>query len=115
VDWTVVRVVVMERTDGAGEEKVLLPPPSVRGAVALVPAPEGATSDIAVSAVVARVGGRDLPGSWLSRDGENDLLLCVKELCRDRSGSLGSEKARWPFCDSMRPDSGYGLFFEAAL
>jgi hypothetical protein len=54
--------VVMERTDGAGEENVLLPSPSVRGAVALVPAPEGATSDMAVSAVVASVGGRDFCG-----------------------------------------------------
>ena len=53
------RVVVIDLREGAGEEKVLFRSPSVRGAVALVPAPEGATSDIAVSAVVARVGGLD--------------------------------------------------------
>jgi hypothetical protein len=54
-------VVVMERTDGAGEEKVLLPPPSVLAAVALVPAFEPAASLIAVSAVVESVGGLDIP------------------------------------------------------
>lgn len=59
VDWIVVSVVVIERRDGAGEEKVLFRSPSVRGAVALVPAPEGARSEMAVSAVVARVGGLD--------------------------------------------------------
>ena len=58
MDWMVVRV-VMERTDGAGEENVLLRSPSVRAAVALVPAPDGATSEMAVSAVVARVAGLD--------------------------------------------------------
>ena len=42
VDCTVVKVVVNERTDGAGEEKVLFLSPSVLGAVALVPAPDGA-------------------------------------------------------------------------
>lgn len=59
VDCTVVRVVVMERSEGAGDENVLFRSPSVRGAVALVPAPDGAPSEIAVSAVVARVAGRD--------------------------------------------------------
>lgn len=49
----------MERTDGAGDENVLFRSPSVRAAVALVPAPEGAESEMAVSAVVANVGGRD--------------------------------------------------------
>jgi hypothetical protein len=58
-DWTVVRVVVIERREGAGEENVLFLSPSVRGAVALVPAPEGAFSEMAVSAVVARVGALD--------------------------------------------------------
>jgi hypothetical protein len=49
----------MERTDGAGEEKVLFPPPSVLAAVALVPAFDAAASLIAVSPVVERVGGLD--------------------------------------------------------
>lgn len=59
VDCTVVKEVVSERTDGAGEEKVLFLSPSVLGAVALVPAPDGAWSEFVVSAVVARVGARD--------------------------------------------------------
>jgi hypothetical protein len=65
-DWTVVRVVVMDRTDGAGDENVLSLPPSVLGAVALVPAPDGAASDSAVSACVANVGALDLLPVWLS-------------------------------------------------
>ena len=60
MDCTVVRVVVMDRRDGVGEENVLLRSPSVLGAVALVPAPDGARSESAVSAVVARVGALDL-------------------------------------------------------
>jgi hypothetical protein len=59
VDWTVVNVVVKDRTDGAGDEKVLFLSPSVLAAVALVPAPEGAWSELVVSAVVANVGARD--------------------------------------------------------
>ncbi len=50
----------MERTEGAGEEKVLLPPPSVLAAVALVPVFDAAASLMAVSPVVERVGGLDL-------------------------------------------------------
>jgi hypothetical protein len=50
----------MERSDGAGEEKVLFPPPSVRAAVALVPAFDAAASLVAVSPVVERVGGLDM-------------------------------------------------------
>ena len=97
VDWTVVNVVVMERSEGAGEEKVLLRSPSVRAAVALVPAPDGATSEMAVSAVVPSVAGRDFAGAWLSLEGEIERLLCASELWRDRSGEAGSEKERWPF------------------
>ena len=50
-DCMVVRVVVKERTDGAGEENVLPSPPPIPvelrapPAVALVPAFEGARSD----------------------------------------------------------------------
>jgi hypothetical protein len=50
----------MERSDGAGDEKVLLPPPSVLAAVALVPAFDAAASLVAVSPVVERVGGLDM-------------------------------------------------------
>jgi hypothetical protein len=50
----------MERSDGAGDEKVLLPPPSVLAAVALVPVFDAAASLVAVSPVVERVGGLDV-------------------------------------------------------
>lgn len=54
VDCIVVRVVVNDLSDGAGEEKVLSLSPSVRATVLLVPAP-----DTVVSAVVPNVGARD--------------------------------------------------------
>jgi hypothetical protein len=58
--WTVVRVVVMDLTECAGDENVLFLSPSVFAAVALVPALEFAASEAAVSAVVERVGALDL-------------------------------------------------------
>lgn len=63
VDCIVVRVVVMLRSDGAGEEKVLSLSPSVRATVLLVPAPDRPVSECVVSAVVASVGARDF--GWL--------------------------------------------------
>lgn len=61
VDWIVVRVVVKERTEWAGEEKVLLPPPFVPSvapaAVVVVAAPEFAASECTV---FATVGAPDL-------------------------------------------------------
>jgi hypothetical protein len=82
VDCTVVSVVVILRSDGAGEENVLFRSPSVRGAVALVPPPEGAISD---SAVVARVGGRDL--GWMEGSFERETERLEREwdseLCRE--------------------------------
>jgi hypothetical protein len=86
----------MERTDGAGEENVLSWPPSVRGAVALVPAPEGASSDTAVSAWVARVGALDLLPVWLSWEMEIECLLWERELCREYCEDKWVEKDRWP-------------------
>lgn len=79
-----VKVVAKERTEGAGEEKVLSLPPSVLAAVALVPTPDGAASDMKVSAFVARVGALDLGWNWLSWEIETECLLWDKELCRDR-------------------------------
>ena len=107
----------MDRSDGAGEEKVLFRSPSVLGAVALVPAPEGALSEIAVSAVVARVGARDLGCVWPSCDIEIECLLCENELCRDRWEERGVEKERWPLplpllSTLVEAGRGYGLFFE---
>lgn len=57
VDCIVVRVVVKDLNEGSREEKVLSLSPSVRAAVALVPAPE-----TVVSAVVPSVGALDLGG-----------------------------------------------------
>ena len=102
IDWTVVRVVAIDRIDGAGDEKVLSLPPSVLVvAVAPVPAPEGAASERAVSACVARVGAFDLfPPVWLSWEMEMECLLwdCDRELCLDLCEVvLGVENERWPF------------------
>lgn len=61
-----VRVVVSDRTEGAGDEKVLPSPPpmplelNVAPSVAVVPAFEAAVSELTVSAFVARVGAVDL-------------------------------------------------------
>jgi hypothetical protein len=56
----VVKVVVMDLTECAGDENVLFLSPSVLAAVAFVPALEFAASEAAVSAVVERVGALDL-------------------------------------------------------
>lgn len=77
-DCTVVSVVVIERTEGAGEEKVLFPPPSVLAAVALVPAFDATASLIAVSPVVDSVGGLDTAFV--------PLVFC--SLCEARTDSL---------------------------
>jgi hypothetical protein len=88
----------MERTDGAGEEKVLLPPPSVLAAVALVPVFDAAASLNAVSPVVERVGGLDaafVPHGFSSAGGAGaDSLLREGELSRDSDGDNGVEKDR---------------------
>src|ERR1700761_4555123 len=122
IDWTVVRVVAIDRIEGAGDENVLSLPPSVLVvAVAPVPTPEGAASERAVSACVASVGARDLfPPVWLSCEMEMEFLLCDcdSELCRDLCEVVaGVVKERWPFVwwlslggSLPRPDSGYGLF-----
>jgi hypothetical protein len=88
----------MERTDGAGEEKVLLPPPSVLAAVPLVPAFDAAASLIAVSPVVERVGGLDTGFIRVefcsSYDACTDSLLREVELSRDSDNDKGVEKDR---------------------
>jgi hypothetical protein len=96
-DWTVVKVVVKDRTEGAGDENVLFLSPSVLGAVALVPAPEGATSEFAVSAVVAKVGARDFCCAWPSCEIESECLSCERELCRDRCEDNGVVSDICPF------------------
>ena len=68
-----VRVVVKERTDGAGDENVLPSPPPTQlnppPVVAIVPALEFAASESVVSPFVDRVGAVDFTpviGTWLS-------------------------------------------------
>ena len=96
-----VRVVVIDLTECAGDENVLFLSPSVLAAVALVPALELAASEAAVSAVVERVGALDLACAWLSWEAKMEFLLCERELCRDR----GEE--RWPTPQvSALPDNG---------
>ena len=89
VDCIVVSVVVIERTDGAGDEKVLPSPPprplelTARPAVAVVSVFECAVSELIVSGLVASVGAADLllaDGScWPSCEVRNDTLLSVVE------------------------------------
>lgn len=69
MDCTVVKVVVRDRTDGAGDENVLPSPPPFTPAVARVPAFECAASgsEIAVSPLVDIVAAVDFaPGPWFS-------------------------------------------------
>ena len=99
-DWTVVRVVVRERTDGAGEEKVLpSPPPRVLTpppTVTNVPAFEYAASDIVVSPFVESVGAADFAlaaGScWSIAHSEKDGS--DRDLRLRRSLGAGSENDR---------------------
>ena len=74
----VVSVVVRERTECAGDEKVLsLATPPV---VAVVPAFDGAISELTVSGFVDTVGAVDLllmvGAGWPSLDAGRDSLLC---------------------------------------
>ena len=86
VDCIVVKVVVMDRRDGAGEEKVLSRSPSVRGMVLDVPVP-----DTVVSAVVPNVGALDF--GWLCASCERvvEFFLRESELYRDGGSDKGAE------------------------
>lgn len=100
VDWTVVRVVVSERTDGAGEENVLPSPPpwepTAQPEVTAVPALELAASDMVVSAFVESVGAADfvpiVEACCSKPDSENDGS--ERERWLGRSLAVGSEKDR---------------------
>ena len=80
-----VKVVVSERTDGAGEEKVLPSPPAlcpeaaVPAPVVVVPVLDCAASEWVVSGLVETVGATDLlpGGTWESSlDTGRELRLC---------------------------------------
>lgn len=84
-DCIVVKVVVSDRTDGAGEENVLPSPAlmptelTVAPNVAVVPAFDVAASELTVSAFVAKVGAVDLllmvGACFPSCDAGKDTLL----------------------------------------
>lgn len=88
----VVRVVVMDRSDGSREENVLSLSPSVRGAVALVPAPE-----TVVSAVVPSVGALDLGGFCPSCESVIETLPRESKLFLDAEEDMGAGEGLWPF------------------
>lgn len=88
-DCIVVRVVVRERTDGVGDEKVLPSPPPLPlelkapPAVTVVSAFEYAASELIVSGFVDTVGAADLlpivGGGCPSFESGSDNLLCEGE------------------------------------
>jgi len=86
VDCVVVRVVVMDLSDGSREENVLSRSPSVRGAVALVPAPE-----TVVSAVVPNVGALDFGGFCPSWERVIETLSRESKLFLDPGDEIGAE------------------------
>ena len=85
----VVNVVVMERTEGDGDEKVLPSPPPTPFElipplrVAAVPVFEVRASEFTVSGFVDIVGAIDFApmvgGAWPSLEAGRDDLLCVGE------------------------------------
>lgn len=97
-----VNVVVIDLRDGAGDENVLSRSPSVRGTVALVPAPE-----IVVSAVVPRVGALDFAGSSPSCEKLIDTFCLELELCRESEDDNGMPND-WLWAISDRAVEEYG-------
>ena len=104
-DWMVVRVVVRERTEGAGEEKVLPSPPAwwaeaaVPAPVVVVPVLDCAASECVVPGFVETVGATDLfpGGNWdPSWDTGRELRLCDGEPSRQLRPDGGVENERWP-------------------
>lgn len=126
IDCMVVRVVVSERTEGAGDEKVLSPPlresipqPAVRLVPASDDAPcEGAVIEREVSWSVEMVGAMDRPpavgGGWPSADNRRDSPR-PRDVMLEDLALLPVDMDGWLFCEGtwspMRPDWGYGLLF----
>lgn len=106
VDWIVVRVVVSERTEGVGDEKVLPSPPpllfELRAplTVATVSAFEYAVSELMVSGFVDMVGAVDLlpmvGGGCPSFESGSENLLCDGETSLMLRPDGGVWKERWP-------------------
>lgn len=127
MDWMVVRVVVRERTEGAGDEKVLSPP--LRNsippfAVRLVPvrdeAPCDGAVDLEVSFSVDMVGATDLPPAVGGARRSPSSIDEEAELSRARDVALVlvllAVETETRLCSSgslifILPDWGYGLFF----
>jgi uncharacterized membrane protein YhdT len=127
-EWIVVRVVVKDLTEGAGEEKVLSAPrvEFIPPAVAVVASPEegaceGAASERAVSGSVDIVGAVDLLPmvgvGWSSCEDRAESRVWFNEgvLMETPVGPVEKEPCPFPFgievCPFTIPDSGYGLFF----
>lgn len=122
-EWIVVRVVVSDLREGAGDENVLsapLPELTPHPAVADVPCPDegafdGAASDCAPSGSVDIVAAVDLfpivGGGRPSDEDRRDCLRLTDEVLTEFPvGTV--ENDRWPFCTptSPLPDM-YGLLF----
>lgn len=113
MDCIVVRVVVMERNEGEGDENVLSRSPSVRATVAVVPAPDFAVSEMVVSAVVPIVGARDFGRPWPSCDSVKDTFSLEVELFLEIGVDMGVNEDVCPLaspCWLERVGTEYGLF-----
>lgn len=126
MDWMVVKVVARERTEGAGDEKVLSPPrrnSTPPFAVRVVPVTEEAPCDgavdLEVSFSVDMVGAMDRPpavgGARMSSviderqevPGARDVPLVLVLLALEAEYRPCSVGSLMP----IRPDCGYGLLF----
>ena len=107
-DWIVVNVVVRERTEGVGEEKVLPSPPKpweLRAPpfVVAVPAFDWAASECVVSAFVETVGAADLELAekcWSSLETGREPLLWAAESVSPAFSDGGVANDRWPPLDA---------------
>jgi len=120
IDWMVVKVVVRERTEGAGEEKVLSPPlrdSTPPCAVRLVPARDDAPWDRAVmDRAPSRSGDRASPvgrGRSSTEERKETSRSCdvVLDLLVLRAVESEGWLLRAPALTPSRPESGYGLLF----
>jgi len=123
VDWIVVRVVVIERTEGAGDEKVLPSPPAscvlmVPPPVVTVPALDLPVSEFMVPGFVAIVGAMDFAPrvreTWSSAEVVKDCRLSGRRrFVRLRPAPWIGIKPIVEFCPSVRDAE--GVIFSKAV